>query len=87
MNQGAESGTDQAADYEIRLRGHLDPRWTEAFPGLVLENLLDPDGSPVTVLRGPVPDEAALHGLLTRVRDLGVPLVSLARHAVAPPGT
>ena len=59
--------------YEIRLRGHLDPRWAAQFEGLSLT--LEPDGT--TVLVGEVVDQAALHGLLRRVRDLGLPLVSV----------
>lgn len=59
--------------YEIRLRGHLDPRWAAQFEGLSLTQ--EPDGT--TVLVGEVVDQAALHGLLRRVRDLGLPLVSV----------
>jgi hypothetical protein len=59
--------------YEIRLRGHLDPRWAAWFDGLRLTH--ERDGT--TLLRGPVVDQAALHGLLRKVRDLGLPLVSV----------
>ena len=59
--------------YEIRLRGRLDPRWSDWFDGLGLTT--GPDG--VTTLRGPVVDQAALHGLLHRLRDLGLPLISV----------
>jgi hypothetical protein len=65
----------EATIYEIRLAGHLDARWAAEFDGLSLR--LEVDG--MTVLRGPVADQAALHGLLQRVRDLGVPLVSVVR--------
>jgi hypothetical protein len=61
--------------YEIRVGGHLDATWGDWFPGLVVT----PDGSGDTLLTGPVADQAALHGLLRRVRDLGVPLLSLNR--------
>lgn len=61
--------------YRFKLRGHLDRTWAESFPDLALSHALEPDGSPVTVLRGPVRDEAALHGYLARVRDLGIPLL------------
>ena len=64
-----------AGRYEIRLAGLLDSRWTTRFDGLALRH--DPDGT--TVLSGPIADQAALHGLLQRVRDLGIPLVSVAR--------
>ena len=59
--------------YEIRLEGRLDDRWTTWFDGLALTH--DSDGT--TTLRGDVVDQAALHGLLQRIRDLGVPLVSV----------
>ncbi len=58
--------------YEIRLKGHLDDRWADWFDGLALTR--DDD---TTLLSGPVVDQAALHGLLRRVRDLGLPLVSV----------
>lgn len=58
---------------EIRLRGHLDGRWADWFGGL--EVILQASGD--TLLSGPVADQAALHGLLRKVRDLGVPLLSV----------
>ena len=61
------------SSYEIRLEGRLDDRWTTWFDGLALTH--DSDGT--TTLRGDVVDQAALHGLLQRIRDLGVPLVSV----------
>jgi hypothetical protein len=59
--------------YEIRLKGHLETRWAAWFDGLTLRH--EADGT--TVLSGPVVDQAALHGLLQKVRDLGMPLVSV----------
>jgi len=60
-------------DYEIRVQGHLDARWASWFDGLTLAQ--DPDGT--TVMRGRVADQAALHGLIQKVRDMGLPLVSV----------
>jgi len=59
--------------YEIRLRGHLDDRWATWFEGLDLRR--ESDGT--TTIHGPIADQAALHGLLGRVRDTGLPLVSV----------
>lgn len=59
--------------YEIRLAGHFDSKWSDWFEGFTLTNKAD--GS--TALRGPVMDQAALHGLLRRVGDLGVTLISI----------
>jgi hypothetical protein len=59
--------------YEIRLKGHLEARWADRFEGLTIT--LEEDGN--TLLTGPLADQAALHGLLKKVRDLGMPLVSV----------
>ena len=64
---------DQSTVYQIRLKGQLDARWTDWFGGMVVA--LSEDGD--TVLTGPVTDQAALHGLLRKVRDIGIPLVSV----------
>jgi len=61
------------ACYEIRVEGHLSPQWADWFEGLTIT--LEDDGN--TLLTGPVIDQAALHGLLKKVRDLGLPLVSV----------
>jgi hypothetical protein len=61
--------------YEIRLKGHLEARWADRFGGLTLT--LADNGE--THLIGPVIDQAALHGLLKRVRDVGLPLLSVNR--------
>ena len=60
--------------YEIRLKGHLDNRWAEWFAGLTIR-LID-NGE--TLLTGPVVDQAALHGALKKVRDIGLPLISVS---------
>ena len=61
--------------YEIRLKGHLENRWTDWFEGLTITALDNGE----TLLTGPVVDQAALHGLLRKVRDLGLPLFSVTR--------
>ena len=61
--------------YEIRIKGHLDDRWADWFEGLTIT--LEDNGD--TLLTGPVVDQAALHGLLRKVRDLGIPLLSINR--------
>lgn len=61
--------------YEIRVKGHLDGRWAARFDGLQLTH--DDDGT--TSVRGRVVDQAALHGLLQRVRDFGLPLLSVVQ--------
>ena len=66
---------NEGGSYEIRLKGHLDVRWADWFDGLTLTQ--ESDGT--TVLRGSVVDQAALHGLLGKVRDLGLPLIAVNR--------
>jgi hypothetical protein len=63
----------QQTVYEIRLKGHVDDRWKDWFGGLAITRQRNGD----TLLTGPVVDQAALHGLLRKVRDLGMPLLSL----------
>ena len=59
--------------YQIRIKGHLGRQWTDWFGGLTIT--LEDNGD--TLLTGPVVDQAALHGLLRKVRDLGMPLLSV----------
>ena len=61
--------------YEIRVEGHLSSRWEAWFDGLHLTRAADG----TSVLRGPLVDQAALHGVLQKLRDIGVPLVSLSQ--------
>jgi hypothetical protein len=64
---------DQPRVYQIRIRGHLSPQWADWFEGLTIS--LEEDGD--TLLTGTVVDQAALHGLLKKVRDLGTLLLSI----------
>ena len=68
-----DTPASKAKVYEIRLKGHLEARWTEWFDGLAIT--LEENGT--TLLSGPVADQAALHGLLKKVRDVGLPLLSV----------
>ena len=66
---------DRSMVYQIRIKGHLRPQWSEWFGDLSIT--LEDNGD--TLLTGPVEDQAALHGLLRNVRDLGMPLISAVR--------
>lgn len=65
-------GLTQAAVYEIRVRGVLDARWQSWFEGVTITANDDE-----TIIQGMIADQAALHGLLTRIRDLGLPLIAV----------
>jgi hypothetical protein len=78
---GSADGDQQAGRYEIRIRGHLEARWAAWFEGLSVTR----DAGGTTVISGAVADQAALHGVLNMVRDLGLPLVSVTR--VGPAGS
>jgi hypothetical protein len=68
--------------YEIRVKGHLGSRWAAWFDGLTLTH----DGDGTTRIHGPVVDQAALYGVLARVRDLGLPLLSVTQQEGGPHG-
>jgi len=67
--------TVTAVRYQIRVQGHLDNTWSDWFEGLTLTNLTDG----VTVLEGLLVDQPALHGVLIKIRDLGLPLLAVIR--------
>ena len=69
----SKTGSSQPMIYQIRVKGHLGQQWMDWFEGLTIT--LEEDGD--TLLTGPVVDQAALHGLLKKVRDSGLPLVSV----------
>jgi hypothetical protein len=75
MNDSSAGHQHKPGRYEIRLKGHLAARWAAWFDGMTMTT--HSDGT--TVLEGPVVDQAALHGLLTKLRDLGLPLLSLTQ--------
>ena len=75
MTRQTNGRSADSSRYEIRLGGRLDPRWADWFDGLTLTSA--DDGS--TVLTGAVLDQAALHGVLRKVRDLGLPLLAVTQ--------
>jgi hypothetical protein len=60
--------------YQIKIKGHLDNRWSGWFDNMTISN----EANGEAVLHGPLPDQAALHGVLIRIRDLGLPLLAIA---------
>ena len=66
-------GHEHAGRYALRVQGHLDQHWEDWFDGLRLTH----EAGGTTLIEGPITDQAALHGLLQRVRDLGLPLISV----------
>ena len=71
--QKSNPDADQRTVYQIRIKGHLGSQWTNWFEGLTVT--LEEEGS--TLLSGPVVDQSALHGILKKIRDLGMPLLSV----------
>jgi hypothetical protein len=67
------SEVDRPRRYVIRVKGHLDQRWADWFDGLTLTR----ESTGTTLLEGPLADQAALHGVLTKIRDLGLPIISV----------
>jgi hypothetical protein len=75
------TGPDHPVPYEIRVRGHLERRWATHLDGM---NLTAADDG-TTLIAGLVTDQAALHGLLTKLRDIGLPVLSVNRASPTPP--
>jgi hypothetical protein len=76
-----ERNSDRPPVYQIRIRGHLGQQWLEWFEGMSFR--LEDDGN--TLLTGPIADQAALHGIFKKVRDLGIPLLSINPVEPEPP--
>jgi hypothetical protein len=72
-NPTPDTDANKPEAYQIRIKGHLGGEWTDWFEGLTIT--LEDNGD--TILTGPVPDQATLHGLLKKVRDLGTPLLAV----------
>ena len=75
MTNGREF--DEQAVYQLRVIGTLDRKWSDWFDGFTI--VPHPQGNDETLLTGPVADQSALHGLLAKIRDLGLPLLSVKR--------
>jgi len=78
-NLPPQSWIDQPATYQIIIKGRLDGHWADWFDGLTITTEKDASGTVFTSLIGPVLDQGALHGLLAKVRDLGLPLLEVHR--------
>ena len=72
-------GMDQPATYQIKVQGRLGEDWSDWFSGMIVTVEYRKDGPTITTLTGIIPDQAALHGLLNRIRDLGLPLLDVHR--------
>ena len=79
----ADTHLGQPAAYHIRIKGHLGPQWSDWFDGMAIT----PQANGETTITGPVIDQAALHGVLKKLRDLGLPLVSVIPIQHDPPDT
>ncbi|RPI24450.1 MAG: hypothetical protein EHM70_21310 [Chloroflexota bacterium] len=78
-NKRRTSDTLKPATYQIKLQGKLDESWSSWFDEMTVTAEIDADGRPITTLTGRVTDQPALHGLLSRIRDLGLLLLSVQR--------
>ena len=75
--------TDSLTTYEIKVQGRLDHKWSSWFEDMQI-SVEEREGKIVTTLYGDIPDQAALHGILSRIRDLGLNLILVRRKDVAP---
>ncbi len=77
MDKLRTSGYEGQGDYEIKAKGHLDQQWCSWFEGLKMSTEFAEDGTPITVFSGSIVDQAALHGVLGKIRDINMPLISV----------
>jgi hypothetical protein len=63
--------------YEIKVKGHIDEAWSSWFEDMAITTGFTEDGTPVTTFTGPIIDQAALHGVLGKIRDINMPLISV----------
>lgn len=76
MSENTSSGR---AAYEICVKGHMSPRLARQFDGFEMTTDFQSDGTPVSIISGDIADQAALHGTLTRIRDLGMEIISVSQ--------
>ncbi len=76
MNQGNYNGP---GEYVIKVKGHLDEGKSYWFEGMTMTTCLDEDDRPVTMFSGSLADQAALHGVLAKIRDMNLPLISVSQ--------
>jgi hypothetical protein len=82
MNQADFSGQGK---YEIKVKGHIDEQWSYWFEGLTITTGFSEDDTPITTFSGSIVDQAALHSVLNRIRDIHMPLISV--NQINPQGT
>ena len=76
-NQNSNPHNDRPIPYQIKVRGRLDGSWSDWFEGMAMMYERDSDRSDITIITGDVADQAALHGILNRIRDLNAQLLSV----------
>lgn len=75
--RGQDMSKDNLTTYQIKVQGRLDESWSDWLEGMAMTFEKDNDGSDLTILTGEFVDQAALHGVLNRIRDLNIPLLSV----------
>lgn len=75
----SENTSSDRAGYEIRVKGYMSPRLERQFEGFEVTTGFQSDGTPVSIISGDIADQAALHGTLTKIRDLGMEIISVSR--------